>query len=76
MGGDEAGLEIRSLVKTKIPLVQVHRYPARTDAHFRRFLAVVRGYLDALSADRFVFRPGPGCAWCEFRETRCRGWTG
>jgi len=75
-GQQESGMEIRSLVKTKKPKVEVHAYPARTDAHFRRLFAVVREYLNALDAGRFSYRPGWGCGMCEFRETHCRAWCG
>jgi len=71
----EAGLEIRSLVKTKMAKVEFHSYPARTDAHFRRLLALVREYLDALNVGRFNFRPGWGCGMCDFRQTHCRRWS-
>jgi CRISPR/Cas system-associated exonuclease Cas4 (RecB family) len=71
----EAGLEIRSLVKTKVPKVEFHSYPARTDAHFRRLLAVIREYLDALDAGRFSYRPGFGCSMCDYRE-QCSRWAG
>ena len=71
----EGGLEIRSLIKTKVPKIEVYRYPARTDAHFARFFAVVREYLDALDAGRFNYRPGFGCSMCDFRE-RCLKWQG
>jgi hypothetical protein len=67
-GDSEEGLEIRSLVKTKIPKVEFHRYPARNEKHFRRLFAVVRAYLDDLHSDRFLFRPGLGCAMCDFRR--------
>lgn len=73
---EEAGLEIRSLIKTRQPKVEVHRYPPRTDAHFGRLFAVVREYLDALDTGRFPFRPGWGCATCEWRETHCRQGSG
>ena len=69
----EAGLEIRSLVKTKTPRIEFHAYSARTDAHFRRLFAVIREYLDALDAGRFNFRPGFHCGMCDF-QTRCRRW--
>ena len=49
----EAGLEIRSLVKTKNPKIEFHCYPARTDRHFRRLLSLVREYFDALDSGRF-----------------------
>ena len=72
----EAGLEIRSLVKTKTPKTEFHGYPARTDAHFRRLFAVIREYLDALDAGRFNFRPGFHCGMCDFATSQCREWTG
>ena len=34
-GRQEAGLEIRSLIKTKVPKCEFHPYAARSDAHFR-----------------------------------------
>ncbi len=71
----EAGLEIRSLVKTKTPKIEIHPYPARTEAHFARLFAVVREYLDALNAGRFNYRPGFGCSMCDFRD-HCRSWVG
>ena len=75
-GRIESGLEIRSLIKTKTPKVEVHAYPARTEQHFRRLFGVIREYLDALDAGRFNFRPGWGCGMCEFRDTHCRRWEG
>jgi putative RecB family exonuclease len=72
----EAGLEIRSLVKTKVPQVHFHRYSARGEQHFGRLFAVIRAYLDDLDSGRFVFRPGMGCSWCDFRDTHCRSWSG
>jgi hypothetical protein len=72
----EAGLEIRSLIKTKLPKIEFHSYPARTDVHFRRLFSVVREYLDALDSGRFNFRPGFGCGMCDFAHTHCRRWTG
>jgi putative RecB family exonuclease len=74
--GEEAGLEIRSLVKTKTPQVHFHRYPARDYRHFQRLFAVIRAYLDDLDSGRFVFRPGWGCASCEFCHGPCRDWSG
>ncbi len=66
---EEVGLEIHSLVKTKTPKIEGHRYQARTDAHFRRLFSVIREYLDALDRGRFNYRPGWGCAMCDFRES-------
>jgi CRISPR/Cas system-associated exonuclease Cas4 (RecB family) len=74
-GRQEAGLEIRLLVKTKLPKVEFHRYPARTEAHFRRLFAVMREYLAALEAGRFKYRLGFGCGMCDFRE-HCHRWDG
>ena len=75
-GLEEGGLEIRSLIKTKVPKIERHRYGPRSDVHFRRLLAVVRAYLDDLDANRFVFRPGFGCVVCDYRDGLCREWDG
>ena len=75
-GREEAGLQIRSLIKTKTPKIEFHEYAARTDGHFRRLFSVIREYLDALDSGRFNFRPGWGCSMCEHRDTHCRRWCG
>ena len=67
----EAGLEIRSLIKTKVPKIEYHRYVPRTSAHFRRFFQLVREYLDDLDRGSFVYRPGFGCTMCDFRDGPC-----
>jgi putative RecB family exonuclease len=72
----EAGLQIRSLIKTKVPKVEFHAYPARGEGHFRRLFSVIREYLDALDSGRFSFRPGFGCSMCDFCQTHCRRWSG
>jgi hypothetical protein len=72
----EQEMQIRSLIKTKAPKVETHRYPARDDVHFRRLFAVIRAYLDDLRSNRFVYRPGWTCSMCDFRATHCRAWQG
>jgi hypothetical protein len=58
--------EIRQLVKTKVPKVQTHRFPSRTDEHFNRFFGLVREYLDALDKKVFNYRPSWTCnTMCE-----------
>jgi putative RecB family exonuclease len=73
-GEDEGGLQIRSIVKTKSPKIDTHRYPPRTAQHFRRLFAVVREYLDALDTGNWNYRPGFGCTMCDFRQSHCRSW--
>ena len=51
-GRQEAGIEIRSLVKTKKPRVEFHEYGPRTEAHFRRLFAVVRVVLEKCRGGR------------------------
>lgn len=75
-GTAESGLEIRSLIKTKAPKVAIHSYPPRTDGHMRRLFAVIHSYLDDLHTGRFVFRPGLGCSFCDYREKHCAAWDG
>ncbi len=74
-GTSESALEIRRLVKTKTPQASFHRWPARTGKHFGRLFAVIRAYLDDLHSQRFVFRPGQACSYCDFREWHCREWS-
>ncbi|MFZ5829921.1 MAG: PD-(D/E)XK nuclease family protein, partial [Planctomycetota bacterium] len=76
LGLPEAALEIRSLIKTKVPKVERHTYPAREMRHFGRLFAVLRAYVDAINIGRFHYRPGFHCQCCDFRETQCRGWCG
>lgn len=75
-GATEQELQIRSLIKTKTPKIETHRYLARDDKHFRRLIAVIRAYLDDLHSHRFVYRPGWTCSMCDYRETHCRHWQG
>ena len=65
----EAGLEIRShSSRPRCRRSSSIPYAARTDAHFTRLFAVIREYLDALDAGRFNYRPGFGCAMCDYRR--------
>ena len=68
----EAGLEIRSLVKNKMPKIEFHRYESRESCHWSRLFAVIRAYLEDLRAGRYFFRPGLMCPMCDFRERRCQ----
>lgn len=70
-GQQEAGLEIRSLIKTKTPKIAFHPFEARQPQHFRRLFAVIRAYLDDLEQRQFVYRPGWTCGMCEFSAGTC-----
>lgn len=74
-GKIEDGLEIRSLVKTKTPRIEVHRFGPRHAIHFERLFDVIRAYLDAVSSNRYHISPGFECSFCDFRET-CAGTVG
>ena len=54
---DELRCEIRQLVKTKTPKVNVYRFPTRTDEHYERFFGLIREYLDVLDRGRCVQLP-------------------
>jgi predicted RecB family nuclease len=75
-GDEEGGLEIRSLIKTKTPKIEIHSYQARSEQHFRRLFAVIRAYLNDLDRGSFVFRPGFACVMCDHRDGACREWSG
>lgn len=53
-------LEIRSLIKNSC-----RRQLVRSEQHFRRLIALIRAYLDALDVGRFVYRPGKECSMCD-----------
>jgi putative RecB family exonuclease len=72
----EEALEIRNLVKTKVPRVENHRYGPRSAAHYLRLFSVIRAYLDALDAGNYYIRPSLLCTACEFRSSHCAQWTG
>ncbi len=75
-GAAEHELQIRSLIKTKTPKTETHRYPARSDNHFQRLFSVIREYCHAVSSRRFLYRPSWTCSMCELRENHCRQWQG
>ena len=62
---DESSLEIRQLVKTKTPKIVAHQFPPRSEEHFKRFLDLVREYIDGLDRGVFNYRPGFGCMICD-----------
>ena len=75
-GRMEAELQIRRLVKNKLPRAETHRFPARTDRHFGRLFSVIRAYLDDLDRRRFVYRPGWHCGTSDYGEVHCRKYCG
>ncbi len=72
----EEALEIRSLIKTKTPRIEHHRYGPRSHSHYLRLFSVIRAYLDALDAGTYFIRPSHLCAACEFSRMQCLQWTG
>jgi putative RecB family exonuclease len=72
----EVGVEIRSLIKTKAPRVETHRFAPRSAHHYERLFAVIGAYLDDLYRGRFIIRPGLLCGGCEFHQRQCRAWNG
>lgn len=73
-GAQEAGQETRRLIKTKTPQLQIQRWPARADIHFRRLEAVVRAFLADDLTGQFIYRPSLACSWCDHRDSTCRDW--
>ena len=75
-GRAEAELQIRRLVKTKVPRVETHRFPARNERHFSRFFSVIDAYLDDVDRRRFVYRPSWHCGACDYGALHCRKYCG
>ena len=72
-GDLEHGLELRTLVKTKQPRVETHRYPQRTDQHMARLFVVVGEYVRGIELGEFNYRPGFNCTFCDMQEP-CTKW--
>ena len=70
-GRTEAGIEIRSLIKTKVPKFETERFGPREERHFERLFSVIGAYLDAVNSNQFHIRPGLGCSFCDYREQVC-----
>lgn len=68
IGLREAGLEIRSLIKTKVPKLELHRFKPRQERDFHRLFAVIRAYLHSVRNNQFYIRPSMECSFCDFRE--------
>ena len=66
---DELRCEVRQLVKTKVPKINVYQFPTRSDEHFVRFFGLIREYLDALDRGVFNYRPGWACSMCDHYST-------
>jgi len=73
-GLNETDLEIRTLIKTKQPKIEIHRYPRRSDNQFQRMFALLPEYLDEIDAGCFNYRPGWNCGLCDFRAGQCHAW--
>ena len=70
-GSREAGLQIRTLVKTKTPQLLTTDFTPRTDWHLRRLFGVLQEYVDmlhGLDVDRFRCRPGWTCGMCDYQD--------
>ena len=70
-GLNETRCEIRQLVKTKTPKVNVYRFASWSDEHFTRFFGLIREYLDALDRGVYNYRPSWNCSMCEHYGTCC-----
>jgi RecB family exonuclease len=70
-GLKEERVEIRQLVKHKVPKIQTHRFAKRSDEHMTRFFGLVREYLDGLDRGIFNCRPGYQCQMCEHCRDCC-----
>jgi len=68
---EELRCEIRQLVKTKTPKVNVYRFPTRIDEHYERFFGLIREYLDALDRGVYNYRPSWQCSMCDHYGVCC-----
>lgn len=74
-GHPEAGREIHTLVKTKVPKVLVSALPPITGAQRDRLFHQLDSYVAGVRRQDYVPSPGMACSFCEFFG-HCRRWTG
>lgn len=75
-GSEESELQIRSLVKTKVPKIETHTFPPRSPEHLRRLFAIIREYHQSLDRGVFHYRPAWTCSMCDLVDLHCRTWSG
>ena len=75
-GLSEDRLEIRSLIRTKTPKVEIHKFDTRREQHFARLFSVIRAYENSLRESSFFIRPGIECSFCDYRPSRCTEFAG
>jgi len=73
-GHTESGIEIHTLVKTKVPKLIVTPLPPATEAQVTRLFKVIESYVAGLERKDFIPSPGLQCASCEFFQ-QCRAWS-
>jgi putative RecB family exonuclease len=71
-GKDEAGLEIRSLIRTKDPSLCVTSISPRKEVHHRRFLNLVRAFVENVRLGNYPPAPSINCMLCDYRRQCAR----
>jgi putative RecB family exonuclease len=71
-GKEEAGLEIRSLIRTKEAALVVTAIRPRGPAHYRRFLSLVKAFVENVRLGNFPPAPSINCMLCDYRRNCAR----
>lgn len=73
-GFKESDLQLRILIRTKVPKIETHTFPQRDHGDFGRLFAVIREYLEAMDRGVFQYRPAWTCGMCDFVTSHCHAW--
>ena len=72
-GGQESGIELHHLVKTKVPKLVVTQLEAAGENQITRLYRIMEDYLVGLEREAFSPAVGMQCSFCEYFDS-CRKW--
>ena len=72
-GGQESGVELHHLIKTKVPKLVVTELEPASEDQITRFYRIMEDYVTGLEREAFIPATGMQCSFCEFFN-ECRKW--
>lgn len=71
-GREESELQVRSLIRTKVPKIETHAFPQRRREHITRLFEILREYVESLDRGIFNYRPAWTCSMCDYAGSCCQ----
>ena len=67
-GKKERGLEIKSLIRTKVPKLLITSLPPRDNFHVKRLISLVKAFVVGTKSGLYPACPGLNCMMCDFKS--------